>query len=371
MTDTAKVSLDILKAYIFGKEYTDEISEQKASAAFALLEKHDLGHIAGIVLQNRFDNEKLVQIQFTAAMRYETMNYEFERVCAVFEKHKIPYFPLKGAVIRAWYPEPWHRTSADIDILVEEKNLDKAAEAVINDLSYTRNTLKGDHDLQMFAPNGVHFELHFDLKRDGIATNEAIKTAVPVTEYQYSFTPEMFVLLHIAHMAKHFQMGGCGIRPLLDIVFMNRNLKYDKEKLDKLLVKNGLKKFADSMFELSEVWFGNRETNKFYDSLSEYIIGAGVYGTLQNGVLVGHARENGRFKYILGRIFLKRDSLKYLYPSVEKHPCLLPFFEVARWINLLKPDRIGKAKKEFAINNSVNETQQDFVANLLDSLELN
>lgn len=371
MTDVTKISFDIIRAYLSNTEYKKKLTEEEISDAFALLQKHDLGHIAGIVLQKTYDNEMLVQTQYMAALRYEKLNYEFERVCNVFEKHEIPYIPLKGAVIRKWYPKPWHRTSVDIDILVSESYLDKASDALIKDLEYTRNALIGDHDLQMYSPNGVHLELHFDLCREGIRTAEAIETATPVTGHQYSMLPEMFVLYHIAHMAKHFKRGGCGVKPLLDIVFINRNLKYNKEQLDKLLEKNGLKKFADSMFELSEILFGDKETNDFYDRLSKYIIDAGVYGTLQNGVLVGHAMKNGRTRYILGRIFLKRDSLKYIYPKIEKYPWLLPVYEVARGINLMKPDRIYRAKKEFEINRKVSRAQQNFVADLLSSLELN
>ena len=35
------------------------------------------------------------------------------------KKVQIPFLPLKGSVIRQYYPEPWMRTSCDIDILVD------------------------------------------------------------------------------------------------------------------------------------------------------------------------------------------------------------------------------------------------------------
>jgi hypothetical protein len=51
------------------------------------------------------------------------MKHEFERICLVLEKAKIPHIPLKGSVLRKLYKEPWLRTSCDIDILVQEETL--------------------------------------------------------------------------------------------------------------------------------------------------------------------------------------------------------------------------------------------------------
>ncbi|MBO4954226.1 MAG: nucleotidyltransferase family protein, partial [Clostridia bacterium] len=36
----------------------------------------------------------------------------------------IDFMPLKGAVIRQYYPEPWMRTSCDIDIHVKKDRLE-------------------------------------------------------------------------------------------------------------------------------------------------------------------------------------------------------------------------------------------------------
>lgn len=76
-------------------------------------------------LQDEDIKQHLQQIVFRVVYCYKRMNYEYEQVCDALEKAEIPFIPLKGVVIREYYPEPWMRTSCDIDILVREKNLKK------------------------------------------------------------------------------------------------------------------------------------------------------------------------------------------------------------------------------------------------------
>ncbi len=56
--------------------------------------------------------------------------------------------PLKGSVIRNMYPEPWMRTSCDIDILVEKSSLDVAKKAV-QAIGFEYKGM-GSHDISLF-----------------------------------------------------------------------------------------------------------------------------------------------------------------------------------------------------------------------------
>jgi hypothetical protein len=95
-----------------------------------------------------------------AVYKYENLNYEYGRLCKTLDEAKIPFIVLKGAVIRKYYPEPWMRSSCDIDILVKESDLERATEVVKTELGFTV-TDKTHHDIQMYSPSGVMFELHF------------------------------------------------------------------------------------------------------------------------------------------------------------------------------------------------------------------
>lgn len=120
-----------------------------------LASKHDIAHLValGLLNNNLADEEtktQLQQITFRAVYRYEKLNYELMQVCKTLEKAQIPFIPLKGSVIRKYYPEPWMRTSGDIDILVHEKDLKSAISCLVENLKYTEHE-QNSHDVSLFS----------------------------------------------------------------------------------------------------------------------------------------------------------------------------------------------------------------------------
>ena len=87
--------------------------------------------------------------------RYEKINYELNRLCETLNEVKIPFIPLKGSVIRQYYPEPWMRTSCDIDVLVHEEAVDQTAQIIVEKLGYTYEK-KQYHDISLMSDGGVH-----------------------------------------------------------------------------------------------------------------------------------------------------------------------------------------------------------------------
>ena len=64
------------------------------------------------------------------------------------------------------------------------------------------------------------------------------------SKFRYEMTDEFFYFYHIAHMAKHFENGGCGIRPFVDLVVLDRMDSENFSKRDELLKSGGLLQFA-------------------------------------------------------------------------------------------------------------------------------
>ena len=90
----------------------------------ALARYHDLTHLLALGLRNNglltLENGELEKEIFHAAFRFEQLNYELTSICRTLERAQVPFIPLKGSVLRQYYPEPWMRTSCDIDVLVRE-----------------------------------------------------------------------------------------------------------------------------------------------------------------------------------------------------------------------------------------------------------
>lgn len=139
-----------------------------------IAKKHDVLHLLVLGLKkNELLDENTKQLErelFKAVYRYERLNYELKQVCEALEKAQIPFLPLKGSVIRKYYPEPWMRTSCDIDVLVHEKDLRAAVSYLVENLKYTEHE-QNSHDISLFSPSGNHIELHYDLVEDHIAGN--------------------------------------------------------------------------------------------------------------------------------------------------------------------------------------------------------
>ena len=157
--------LSIVESY---QDSTSSISTQTLIEIYKISKSHDLTHLLADVFDRHslIDDSQMVEkfrIQRNLAIyRYEQMQYEFEQICLAFDEEKIPYIPLKGAIVRKYYPEPWMRTSCDIDILVRNEDLARAGEVLKSKLDYTF-TERASHDVSYYSPSGVHLELHFGL----------------------------------------------------------------------------------------------------------------------------------------------------------------------------------------------------------------
>ena len=137
----------LIRSSIKGTPMTDEekaqFSENMLPELMKLAQKHDLAHLVGYgVYKNGLLEKsspyytKMQQAQVMAVFRYEKLNYEFNRLCEALEDAEIPFIPLKGSVLRRYYPEPWMRTSCDIDVLVREDDLERAVKVLEEKCQY-------------------------------------------------------------------------------------------------------------------------------------------------------------------------------------------------------------------------------------------
>ena len=219
MENVTKTVIDCIKYEICGQQekiVLPEVSARFLIEVYKLSKAHDVAHLVGDALNKSgvFENlpadldeneraaiakvkEKFDEQIFTAVYRYENINYELEQICKTLEEAKIPFIPLKGSVIRKYYPEPWMRTSCDIDVLVHENDIEKAMSFLVKKSGAACET-KGSHDVGLFL-NSVHIELHYSLSESDVVGKEDIPLQ-NVWNYaqqieqtsQYTLNEEMF-----------------------------------------------------------------------------------------------------------------------------------------------------------------------------------
>ena len=347
---------------------------------FKLSKRHDVAHLVGNALEKNglLPDDSQVKTQFLkernmALFRYEQIRYELDRICNALDKAQIQYITLKGSVIRKYYPEPWMRTSCDIDILVHEEDLQKTIEILQNTLDY-RYEMTGNHDVSLYAESGVHLELHYRLDPNENSWAKVLldvwASVKSLDQPRCELKEEMFFFYHVAHMAGHFKAGGCGVRSFLDLYLLRKNLVFDFDKLTALLKEGGLDKFYNSVCAVADCWFGEGESTPIVRSIEDYIINSGMYGDMRNRVAIQQKEKGGNVKFLLSRIFLPYSQLKFVYPKLQKYPILFPFYQVKRWFKLLKKDSRKKSVSELKETISGDNEKKKRVTKLLKDLEL-
>lgn len=384
--NTTYILFLILRSVFHGNQMSDDdkqlVTGDLLIDVIKQASKHDIVHLVALgILNNGLADEEmetqLQQIAYRAVYRCEKMNYELKQVCEALEKAEIPFIPLKGSVIRKYYPEPWMRTSCDIDILVHEKSLKTAVSYLVENLKYTEHG-QSSHDVSLFSSSGVHLELHYDLVEEGWAnSSNAILQNVwdyvsPRHEYQYwcEMSDEMFYFYHIAHMAKHLQQGGCGIRTFIDLWILDNLPTVDTLKRKGLLKSGGLLQFAQTASKLAAVWLNNIPSNSVCEKMQSYILGGGAYGTNENRIMVQQQKKGGKIKYALSKIVIPYDTIKFHYPILQKYRWLTPFMQVRRWFKLIFCGHAKRSIRELSYNSNISRSQADEMKIFLDEIGL-
>ena len=274
------------------------------------------------------------------------------------------------------------RTSCDNDILVHEEDVDRAVDILVDKHGYVSEGYayneKGVHDVSLFSPNKAHLELHFDLIEDGLA-NEASKVLREVWNsaviregfaFWYEMPDEMFYFYHIAHMAKHLENGGCGVRPLIDLWLLDNLKNANCMKRKELLEQGGLLKFAEIVRKLSKIWFECAQHDPITQQLESYLLYGGIYGSYKNRVFVQQQIKGGRLRYVLSKVFLPYSIIKEHYPVLEKHRWLTPFMEVRRWCKLIFCGHIKRVAADISFDGNISNKEESDIRQFVKNIGL-
>ncbi|MBP3817727.1 MAG: nucleotidyltransferase family protein [Butyrivibrio sp.] len=264
------------------------------------------------------------------------------KIAETFEKNNIRFQILKGTIMKKIYPSPEMREMSDIDLVVYDENLDRAAE-VLESMGFLNHGLK-KHHMIFSKDKKLVVEVHWCLFDENVGQIQHMyfkdnfrARLKEGTGYTYEFSKEDFYVYMIAHMAKHFFETGCGIRNLIDIyIYLN---KYEKEMNREYLIselkKCKIDEFEKNMRELSYVWLDNRPCSDFHEKLFAYMLDSGIYGKTENGIWGQLAKEttndNSSFKlhYYFPSIKFMREKYKWL----KRYPFLLPIAWVIRGVS--------------------------------------
>ena len=280
--------------------------------------------------------------------------YEIQTLLDDMEKDGIDCLPMKGWIMRNYYPDPLMRSMGDLDVLIKDMDSQKMQRWMEARGYILENNTHPVHD-EYKKPPYTLVELHRKL----IDLNYLLKletewidqlaeqiwdkrNLVKGTGHIYQLKNEDFYIYHLLHFYKHFMYAGSGIRPLADIfIFLRKNANnLDKTYLRQQLKSLKLSTFAERMEQLAFVCFEGQISSEVNIEEAKqvvgYLTGAGTYGDQETHKLaLVISQETGSFmeNILLTRLkqcFPSRKIMQQRYPKLHNYPWLLPFYWMVR-----------------------------------------
>ena len=290
----------------------------------------------------------------------KTVMFEKERedLYKYLNDNQIDYLPLKGLIIRNYYPDIYTREYADYDILFDDKGRRLIKEFFLSRGYEIKHYHKGIKDDVYLKNPFYNFEMHRMLFEENIKSrkvmheyfknylsNSSIKDG-----HEHYKNNEDFYIYFVGHNYKHFNNAGFGIRTLVDNYLYLKGTKLDFNYVNKELEKIGCLELCNTINSLTNKLFDNETLSNDEEELLLYIASSSTYGTIDQHVKKAVARKS-KTRYVLSRIFPPVSTLFIRYPW-SKSIILLPLAWLVRVIASITVDRKRIKAEVKAVNKS-------------------
>ena len=342
-----KEYINLLSLYLNKKEDSAfPIDNNKLTFFYKLSKGHSLNALLFKALEGvkvKVDEQTLFKLEEPYLLnirKVASFNKERLELYSYLNDNDIDYLPLKGIIIKDYYPDECIREFADNDILFDEKK-DKLVKAFFVNKGYEVESFKkSNHDVYTKNPF-YNFEMHRSLFGESCDIKKVVTyfkdylNKAPIKENkEHYLTKEDFYIYFTAHSYKHFHNSGCGIRTLVDYYLYLKNNELDFDYINKELEKIDLLEFSNQIKELSIKVFDNEPLNEKEEEMLLYIASSGTYGTLEHSVAKG-IKEKGKFGYFMSRVFPPYSFYKSTYPWAYKTVILIPVAWLCRFFRII------------------------------------
>ena len=332
------------------KPNVDKIERMNVENLYITANGHMLTAITAMALESAgVKDDKFTQSKGKAFRKIAALDIDRAALFKYLDSECIWHMPLKGAVMKDYYPAYGMREMSDNDILFDPSCRVKVKEYFESCGYEVEEYGESNQDVYLKAPVS-NFEMHTALFREDhiLKFPEIYDYYKHVKERllkekngcEYRFSNEDFYIYMTAHEYKHYTGNGMGLRSILDIyVFMNKfadtlDMKYIEGELKKL----GIAEFEHESRNLAMNLFSSGKCTDEEKKMFEYIVFSGTYGKRDNAIInrikkTGSKGAVGKLKYVWGRFFPPVERLKFKYPVFFKYKILLvflPFYRISR-----------------------------------------
>lgn len=318
------------------------------STLLSLARKHQVYNIIFPLIKDDLSvpdeyKQKFRDYNLSEISRMLVINNERSEVYDAFDEHGIKYMPLKGLIIKDYYPMESMRQMSDNDILFDIKYRDVVAE-LMKSMGY-KCIATGENSDDYHKPPYCTFEFHRSLffdehdfcpKFDNLWENAVKDDERPC---MYHMGLEDIYIYSVCHMYKHFTTAGCGIRFLADnYLFLKKEQdKLDWKRIDSFMSEYNISEYEHKCRKLAFDMFDENELDDGELELLETFMNFGIFGngSIRIANRIKKMSENSNLEqakkdYILYRLFPPKAKMIADNRILEKKPYLLPLYYILR-----------------------------------------
>ena len=322
----------------------DRVEALDLPALYTVAERHMLTAAVAYALESAgIHDPAFTQAKAKAMRKIALMDADMEAIFAEMDAAGIWHMPLKGAVLKDFYPQFGMRQMSDYDILFDAERAEDVRR-IMEGLGFRAEEFGATHHDVYFKEPVSNFEMHRLLVGPGLYEKlyeyyRNVESRLLGDGYEKHFSPEDFYIYMTAHECKHYMDKGTGLRSLLDIY-----VYLQKEALDMAYVTREAEKLGIAVFEaanrsLALHLFSGEALTAAEDETLQTILDSGVYGSRELAVQRRLSDFGyGKLRYALERFLepLNKNSWNYRnlsceFPFFYRHRIflpLLPFYRV-------------------------------------------
>ena len=325
----------------------DKIREMNLDQVYVFASRHMLSAMTALALERAgFKDDRSSRCIAQAIRREVIFSRELQEIECKLDETRIWYVPLKGIVLKEYYPYSYAREMADHDLLVDAQRAEDVKH-IMEDAGFTTEYFGGlNHDVYHKEPI-LNYEMHTALY--GINHDEKFyhyyqnvkDRLIHKQGCEYAFSAEDFYIYIITHAYKHYQMSGTGLRTLLDSYLYLKKEDLDWGYVETELEKLGIREYERNTRALTMHLFSGEELSEQEQKQLQYYLSSGTHGTTEHRVQnVLNDRGWSKLRYMVERfqVPLSSKNKKYTemaagYPFFYKHKILLlllPFYRIGR-----------------------------------------
>lgn len=293
-----------------------------------------------------------------------------EEIQAALSAANVPHLIFKGAVIRAYYPDPLFRSMGDIDMAVPFEYRDAAYEAMAA-IGFV--CAEKTEEVWTYRRFQTSVEMHTVVKTFHAEKQETeeytdlFENTVPVSGTTVRWNDEKEAAHCIAHLTAHFCAGGCGLRQLMDVALLYKRCP-DRALWERVLSRlrvRSVDAFARRLLWLCREWFDvavdeslvTPLSKEHEDAMKDRLLADGTFGTDERVAFAAMRRDRkkrrGRVASLIRRLFPPVLYLRRRYGYIERHRWLAPVGYIHRlWDGVVKNRRTHELRHQYVKDNA-------------------